>query len=225
MLTAAERKIVAHQLRALTGQLDGLRALLDAPDTGLDALFQQFRAVEGGAHRAVVQVLDELFRKKLVLALVAAQDACPGECDYCDRVERLKKEFAGLDMPQVLSCLTEFVPGSQRTGICCIKPLLVPRILLVARSAPHSFVLAFAGAVSFLFHFPPIPMKRKLFALSAGALLFAGSVLAAGTNPHAATKPATRKSCPVTKDCPASLCQSDAKAPKTCTFRPGCCMK
>lgn len=111
MLTAAERKIVAHQLRALTGQLDGLRALLDAPDTGLDALFQQFRAVEGIAHWTVTQVLDELFRKKLALALVAAQDACPGACDYCDRVERLKKEFARLDLPQVLRYLTEFAPG------------------------------------------------------------------------------------------------------------------
>lgn len=68
-------------------------------------------------------------------------------------------------------------------------------------------------------------MKRKLFALNAGALLFAGSVLAAGTNLHAATKPAARKSCPVTKDCPASVCQSVAKAPTTCTPRPGCCMK
>ena len=98
-------------------------------------------------------------------------------------------------------------------------------MLLAARPVSNSFALAFAGAVSFLFPFSPIAVKQKLFALSAGALLFAGSVLAAGTTPHAATKPAVRKSCPVTKDCPASLCQSDAKAPKTCTFRPGCCMK
>ncbi|GAB2798047.1 DNA-binding FrmR family transcriptional regulator [Hymenobacter luteus] len=112
MLTPAERKVVMQQLTALTGQLDGLRTLLDAPGTGLDVLFQQFRAVEGVAHRAVAQVLDELFRKKLALALVAAQDACPGACDYCDRVERLKKEFAHLDLPQVLSYLTEFTPGS-----------------------------------------------------------------------------------------------------------------
>ena len=70
-------------------------------------------------------------------------------------------------------------------------------------------------------------MKQKLFALSAGALLFAGSVLAAGTTPHAGTahKPAARKSCPITKDCPASVCQSVSKAFKTCTPRPGCCMK
>jgi len=87
-----------------------VRTLLQAPETGLDALFQQFRAVEGVAHRAVAQVLDELFRKKLALALVAAQDACPGECDYCDRVEKLKKEFAGLDTPQVMDYLTEFTP-------------------------------------------------------------------------------------------------------------------
>ena len=68
-------------------------------------------------------------------------------------------------------------------------------------------------------------MKQKLFALSAGALLFAGSVLAAGTAPHATTKAAVRKSCPVTKDCPASVCQSARKAPATCPPRPGCCMK
>ena len=55
-------------------------------------------------------MLDELFRKKLALALVAAQDACPGECDYCARVERLKKEFAGLDLSQVMNYLTEFAP-------------------------------------------------------------------------------------------------------------------
>ena len=68
-------------------------------------------------------------------------------------------------------------------------------------------------------------MKQKLFALSAGALLFAGSVLAAGTAPHAATKVAARKSCPVTKDCSASVCQSAGKVAKTCPPRPGCCMK
>ena len=111
MLTAAERKVVTQQLNALTGQVDGLRTLLATPATGLDVLVQQFRAVEGVAHRAVAKVLDELFRKKLAAALVNAQDACPGECDYCDRVERLKKEFAGLDLPQVLSYLTEFAPG------------------------------------------------------------------------------------------------------------------
>lgn len=115
MLTPAERKVVTHQLTALTGQLDGLRTLLADPDMGLEALFQQFRAVEGVAHRAVAQVLDELFRKKLALALVAAQAACPGECDYCDRVERLKKEFAGLDLPQVLGYLTEFVASPAGT--------------------------------------------------------------------------------------------------------------
>lgn len=111
MLTAAERKIVTQQLNALTGQVEGLRTLLAAPEAGLDALFQQFRAVEGVAHRAVAQVLDELFRRKLAVTLVAAQDACPGECDYCDRVELLKKEFAGLDLPQVLAYLTEFAPA------------------------------------------------------------------------------------------------------------------
>lgn len=112
MLTATERKIVAQQLNALTGQVESIRTLLNVPNTSLAALFQQFRAVEGVAHRAVAQVLDELFRKKLALALVAAQDACPGACDYCDRVERLKKEFAGLALPQVLSYLTEFTPSA-----------------------------------------------------------------------------------------------------------------
>lgn len=98
-------------------------------------------------------------------------------------------------------------------------------MLRAARPTPYSFALAFAGAVSFLFHFSPIPVKQKLFALSAGALLLAGSVLASGTTPPAATKAAARKSCPATKDCPASLCQSVAKAPTTCTPRPGCCLK
>ena len=111
MLTPAARKVVTQQLNALTGQLEGLRTLVASPTTSLDVLVQQFRAVEGVAHRAVAQVLDELFRKKLASALAEAQDACPGECDYCDRVERLKKEFAHLDPPQVLSYLTEFAPG------------------------------------------------------------------------------------------------------------------
>jgi len=64
------------------------------------------------------------------------------------------------------------------------------------------------------------PMKEKLMALSAGALLLAGSVLAAGTAPHA--KMAARKSCPVTKACPASSCQSGTTG---CPPRPGCCVK
>lgn len=70
-------------------------------------------------------------------------------------------------------------------------------------------------------------MKQKLFALSASILLLAGSVLASGTAPHVGTaaKSAARKSCPITKDCPASVCQTGSKAPKTCTPRPGCCMK
>lgn len=103
-------------------------------------------------------------------------------------------------------------------------------MLLTTRLTPNLFVLASVGAVFSSFSYSLIPMKQKLFALSAGALLFAGSVLAAGTTPHATTKPAVRKNCPVTKDCPASVCQSSAKAsvaktPKTCTPRPGCCMK
>ena len=98
-------------------------------------------------------------------------------------------------------------------------------MLLTARPTAHLFAFAPARAVFSSFPHSLFPMKQKLFALSAGALLFAGSVLAAGTAPHAATKAAARKSCPVTKSCPASVCQSVAKAPTTCPPRPGCCMK
>ena len=100
-------------------------------------------------------------------------------------------------------------------------------MLLTARPVSTLFAPALAGAISSFSALFSLPMKQKLFALSAGALLFAGSVLAAGTAPHAGTahKPAARKSCPITKDCPASVCQSVSKAPKTCMPRPGCCMK
>ena len=97
-------------------------------------------------------------------------------------------------------------------------------MLLALRPTPDFVTLASAGDFSSLFF---IPMKQKLFALSASVLLFAGSVLASGTTPYAGTahKPAARKSCPITNNCPASVCQLGRKAPAACPPRPGCCMK
>lgn len=98
--------------------------------------------------------------------------------------------------------------------------------MLTARLTPLLFALAFGRDFASLFSpFSLIPMKQKMFALSAAVLLFAGSVLAVGTAPHATTKAAARKSCPITKSYPASMCQSAGKATAACPPRSGCCMK
>ena len=97
--------------------------------------------------------------------------------------------------------------------------------MLTARLTPNFFALASAGVFFPAFSHSPIPMKQKLFAFSAGALLLAGSVLAAGTKPATTTRAAARKGCPVTKSCPASMCQPTAGASAACPPRPGCCMK
>lgn len=62
--------------------------------------------MEGLVDKALYRILDDLFRKNFAEALVKAVDACPGECDDCERVEILKKQFCTMDLKEVFKHLT-----------------------------------------------------------------------------------------------------------------------
>ncbi len=107
MLTPQERRKIGAEINALKGQLDGLQKAYD-DEQDLRMLLQQFKAVEGRVTRSVHVVLDELFRKSLAESLVRAQNECPGECDYCDRIEQLKGLFKDMNLHEVVEHLSHF---------------------------------------------------------------------------------------------------------------------
>lgn len=105
MLSNKERKILQKQLNAIKGQIIAIEKMLHA-DREAEEIYVQFKAVEGIVSKALYTILDDLFRKNFAETLVKAIDTCPGECDNCERLELMKKQFGKLDLKEVLKQLS-----------------------------------------------------------------------------------------------------------------------
>src|SRR5512145_231326 len=105
-----EKKAVLKRLRHIKGHLAGVEKMLEN-DRPIAAIFQQLKAIESALHQAIYVVLDEQLKKHLAEALVRGIDACPGECDDCDRLNILKREFSKFDLKDVIELLRQ-IDGS-----------------------------------------------------------------------------------------------------------------
>ncbi len=107
MLSRGEKKVLKRQLNSIQGQITAIDKMIEQ-DRSAEDIYIQFKAVEGIVDKALYDILDDLFRKNLATALVKAAEACPGDCDDCDRLEILKKEFGTMNLREVFKHLTRF---------------------------------------------------------------------------------------------------------------------
>ena len=105
-LNSTEKKAVLKRLRYIKGHIAGVEKMLES-DRPIAAIFQQLKAVESALHQAIYVVLDEQLKRQLAEALVRGLEACPGECDYCDRLNILKREFSKLGLKDVVDSLMQ----------------------------------------------------------------------------------------------------------------------
>jgi DNA-binding FrmR family transcriptional regulator len=105
-LNPTEKKAVLKRLHYIKGHLAGVEKMLES-DRPIAAIFQQLKAIESALHQAIYVVLDEQLKKHLAEALVRGLEACPGECDDCDRLNILKREFSKFDLKDVIELLRQ----------------------------------------------------------------------------------------------------------------------
>jgi DNA-binding FrmR family transcriptional regulator len=106
ILNSTEKKAVLKRLHHIKGHLAGVEKMLES-DRPIAAIFQQLKAIESALHQAIYVVLDEQLKKHLAEALVRGLEACPGECDDCDRLNILKREFSKLNLKEVIELLRQ----------------------------------------------------------------------------------------------------------------------
>lgn len=105
-LNSTEKKAVLKRLHHIKGHLTGVEKMLEG-DRPIAEIFQQLKAVESALHNSIYVVLDDQLKKQLAEALVAGLEACPGECDTCDRLNLLKREFSKLNLKDVVDSLMQ----------------------------------------------------------------------------------------------------------------------
>ena len=105
MLSTEEKKILKHQLTSMHGQIAAINKMIDE-DRDAEEIYIQFKAVEGIVDKALYGILDDLFRKNLAEILVKGLEACPGDCEDCDRFEIIKNQFSKMDLNEVFKHLT-----------------------------------------------------------------------------------------------------------------------
>lgn len=105
MLSAEEKKVLKRQLNSIQGQISAIDKMIDQ-DRSAEDIYVQFKAVEGIVDKALYDILDDLFRKNLAVILVKGLEACPGDCEDCDRFEIIKNQFSKMDLNEVFKHLT-----------------------------------------------------------------------------------------------------------------------
>ena len=107
MLSAEDKREISHQTNAMIGQLRAIQKML-RDERDAQAIYIQFKAVEGLLDKALYTILDDLFRKKLASTIVKVLDECYSEdCPHCSNIELVKKEFTRMNIAEVLKNLSK----------------------------------------------------------------------------------------------------------------------
>lgn len=101
-----EIKNLKKHLHYLKGQIDGVEKMIDREDNP-NKIYTQFKALEGTLNKASYILLEEILRKELALKIVKVVDACPGNCEYAEKIEFAKKEFPNMEIKKVASIIAE----------------------------------------------------------------------------------------------------------------------
>lgn len=92
MISSDLTKDVENSLKTAKGQLDSILSRLKDPKEAQNVLIQM-KAVQGLINKAVVELLDDAYRKALAERISLAADQCPGNCGNQENFEKLIKMF------------------------------------------------------------------------------------------------------------------------------------
>lgn len=110
MLNLHEKKAVLKRLTFIEGQIHGIRKMIEG-DRSLSDIFTQLKAAEQALHAATYGVLEEQLKMHLAEELSKRLATCPGNCSDAERLQFTKKEFARLDLKEVIQSLAWLSPG------------------------------------------------------------------------------------------------------------------
>lgn len=88
----------------MLGQLTAVQKMLDEEREPVD-IYTQLRSVESAFHKSIVSTFESEHRFELAERIVDELQNCPGSCEYCELIERLKHDFPKLTLTQVLAGL------------------------------------------------------------------------------------------------------------------------
>ena len=104
---------IINRLNTLSGQIEGIRKMLDQGKDP-DQILNQFKAVDKGLQKAHYLLLDEVYRKALAIKIVKTVDACPGNCGNEDKIEFIRKQFPELELDDLTKQMKEITAIQER---------------------------------------------------------------------------------------------------------------
>ena len=109
-----EKKEIIKRLHYIKGQLGGIEKMLDDGRPVQD-IYGQLKAAEQALHQAIYAVLNDQLKRQFAETLAARLAACPGDCDDAERLQFLRREFAKLDLKELIDELTWLLNSAKST--------------------------------------------------------------------------------------------------------------
>lgn len=103
------KKELIKRLNYVKGQLGAIERMI-AEEKTPGEIYTQLRSVESAFHKSILETFESRYRKELAELLVSELEGCPGECQYCDTIETVKKEFPTLAFKRILTILQTIQP-------------------------------------------------------------------------------------------------------------------
>lgn len=101
MFTTEKKRKLVNRLRFVQGQIGGIINMLEQEKPFGD-VFIQIKASQAGLEKAGQVILEEKLKHDLIEQIAAALNDCPGECDYCEELERIRKTLGTIDFEKIL---------------------------------------------------------------------------------------------------------------------------
>ncbi|TAK55079.1 MAG: metal-sensitive transcriptional regulator [Bacteroidetes bacterium] len=105
MLNYKEKKEIIKRLHFIKGQVNGIEKMI-VNNRDIKDVHTQLKAVEQGLHQVIYSVLGDQLKIHLAEVLSKRLEECPGNCEDCNHLNFLRKEFARLDLKELVNELT-----------------------------------------------------------------------------------------------------------------------
>ncbi|TAN12237.1 MAG: metal-sensitive transcriptional regulator [Chitinophagaceae bacterium] len=97
---------VVNRLKSIAGQIEGLIRMLES-DEYPEKIFNWFKAAQSGLDKVYHLLLDEVYRKALVIRIVETVNACPGNCDNEDKIGFIRQQFPTFSLDELTQKMKE----------------------------------------------------------------------------------------------------------------------
>ncbi|MFI5251974.1 MAG: metal-sensing transcriptional repressor [Bacteroidota bacterium] len=103
-MNSRQKKELSKRIKYVLGQLSAVEKMLDH-DRESSYIYVQLRSIESAFRKSIVHTFETEHRLELAERIVDELERCPGSCQYCELIEKLKHDFPKLTLTQVLEGL------------------------------------------------------------------------------------------------------------------------